>query len=174
MLLLVCGLAHRRDDLHLTKFTIHLENPKMIYRRGAGVVDSMIKNESRTILVVNDVEATRDGIKIMLERDGYCIKTARNEQDAAEKRFLKGIDLMLVSLEGEKANVIAAAERIRACAGLDEDTPIIIFCVVDFKDDESAVEANVYLCCPDDFNRLRDFIKRLLNPFSSQAKSSQP
>ena len=130
----------------------------------------MIRNESRTILVVNDVEATRDGIKEMLERDGYYIKTVRDEQDAAVKGQLKQIDLMLVSLERETADVISVARRIRVHAGLSEDTPVIIFCAGELKDNESDVERNIYLFCPDGFNQLRDFIKRLSKRFPSAAK----
>lgn len=129
----------------------------------------MIKNKSRTILVVNDVEATRDGIKQMLEPDGYRVETARSEQEAAQKKCLEQIDLMLVTLEGETGNVIAAARRIRARAETEEDTPIIIFCSGEPKDDEVAHEGNIYLFCPDDFNELRKFIERLLDRFQAAA-----
>lgn len=77
-------------------------------------MNSTIKNKCRTILVINDVEETRDGIWQMLERDGYRVETARDERDVAKKGSFIQIDLMLVSLEGETANVVAAAVRIRA------------------------------------------------------------
>lgn len=129
----------------------------------------MIKNKSRTILVVNDVEATRDGIKQMLEQDGYSIMIARNEKDAVEKFHLEQIDLMLVTFEGETASVIVAAERIRARAETGENTPIIIFCVGELEE-EAAVEGNIYFSCPDDFNQLRKFIERLLDRFQAAAQ----
>lgn len=122
----------------------------------------MIKNTSRTILVVNDVEATRQSIKEMLERDGYAVLTVRDEADAAEKKnCLEQIDLLLVSLEGEIGEIIAAAKRIRRIAGVNENAPIVIFCDGIAEKDESVIERGVYFSCPDDFNRLRRFIERL-------------
>lgn len=74
----------------------------------------MIKNGGQTILVVDDVEETLDGIKEMLTRDGYRVYAARDERDATDKARLSLPDLMLVSLEGEAADIIVAASRIRA------------------------------------------------------------
>lgn len=123
----------------------------------------MIKSQSQTILVVNDVEATRDGIKEMLERDGYRVLTVRDERDAAEKKDCLGqVDLILISLEGEMKDVIAAARGIRRFVRLNENLPIVIFCNGETGKEESLVERNVYFSCPDDFNRLRKFIGRVL------------
>ncbi len=124
----------------------------------------MIKNDGQTILVVDDVEETLDGIKEMLTSDGYRVFAARDERDAADKARLSLPDLMLISLEGEAADIIAAAIRIRASAGLNDDLPIIIFCVGELKEGyEVSVEPNIYLAHPDNFNQLRDFISRLLD-----------
>lgn len=124
----------------------------------------MIKNDGQTILVVDDVEETLDGIKEMLTRDGYRVYAARDERDAADKARLNLPDLMLVSLEGKAAGIIVAASRIRACAGLDDDLPIIIFCVGEIKEgSETAVGDNIYIARPDNFNQLRDFISHLLD-----------
>lgn len=123
----------------------------------------MIKNDNQTILVVNDVEETLDGIKEMLTSDGYRVYAARDERDAADKARLGSPDLMLVSLDGEVADNIAAAIRIRACAGCGNDLPIIIFCVGELKEgNEVSVEPNIYLARPDNFNQMREFIARHL------------
>jgi len=124
----------------------------------------MIKNDGQTILVVDDVEETLDGIKEMLTGDGYRVYAARDERDAAEKARLSSPDLMLVSLEGEVADIVVAAKRIRSLAGLKDELPIIIFCVGELKEGyEVSVEPNIYLAHPDNFNQLRDFISRLLD-----------
>ncbi len=131
----------------------------------------MIKNDGQTILVVDDVEETLDGIKEMLTSDGYRVYAARDERDAADKARLSSPDLMLVSLEGEVADIIVAASRIRACAGLDDNVPIIIFCVGEIKEgSETAVGDNIYLAHPDNFNQLRDLIASLLLRFPSRAR----
>ncbi len=88
----------------------------------------MIKNDNRKILVVNDVEATLDGIEELLTRDGYRVEAARDEREAAEKARLSLPDLMLVSLDGEVGDIVVAAKRIRSLAGLNDDLPIVIFC----------------------------------------------
>ena len=124
----------------------------------------MIKNGNRKILVVNDAVKRRFDIEELLTRDGYRVEAARDEQKAVEKARLNSPDLMLVSLEGEVADIIAAAIRIRASAGFGDDLPIIIFCVGELKEGyEVSVEPNIYLAHPDNFNQLRDFISRLLD-----------
>jgi CheY-like chemotaxis protein len=41
-----------------------------------------LANEGMLILVVEDVEETRDGIEKLLEADGYRVDPAREEEDA--------------------------------------------------------------------------------------------
>ncbi len=131
----------------------------------------MSKKNGQTILVVDDVEETLDGIKALLEHDGYLICAARDEIEATDKARLGLPDLMLVSLEGEIAEVIAAAGRIRRKAGFDDDLPIIIFCVGELKEGaETAAGHNIFLAHPDNFNQLRKFIARLLLRFPSAAR----
>ena len=131
----------------------------------------MIKNGGQTILVVDDVEETLDGIEELLKRDGYRVAAARNEIEATDKARLNSPDLMLVSLDGEIADVIAAAKRIRERALLNEDLPIIIFCVGELREGgEADIGHNIYLAHPDNFNQLRDFIARLLPDFSNMAR----
>lgn len=131
----------------------------------------MIKNDVRMILVVNDVEETLNGIEALLKHDGCRVYGARNEQDATDKARFNTPDLMLVSLDGEVADVIAVASRIRERAALNNDFPIIIFCVGELKEgDEAAVGHNIFLTHPDNFNQLRSFIARLLPRFPSVAQ----
>jgi len=131
----------------------------------------MIKNGGQTILVVDDVEETLDGIEELLKHDGYRVAAAGNESEAADKARLGSPDLMLVSLEGEVADVIAAARRIRTRAALNDDLPIIIFCVGELKEGgEADAGHNIFLAHPDNFNQLRRFIARLLLRFPSAAQ----
>lgn len=132
----------------------------------------MIRNNNQTILVVNNIEATRKSIEALLTHDGYHIETARDEQDAADAARFKQPNLMLVSLDGETNDVIESVRRIRERAGLDENVPIIIFCVGELKEgNEVAVGHNIYLTHPDNFNQLRSFISRLLLRFPSAART---
>lgn len=132
----------------------------------------MIKNGGQKILVGDDVAETLDGIEAMLTRDGYRIEAASDESEATDKARLGSPNLMLVSLDGEIADVIVVAARIRARAALNENLPIIIFCVGELKEGcEVAVGQDIYLAHPDNFNQLRGFISRLLLRFSNAAQN---
>ncbi|MDQ6785233.1 MAG: hypothetical protein M3033_00240 [Acidobacteriota bacterium] len=131
----------------------------------------MSKKNGQTILAVDDVEETLDGIKALLEHDGYRVCAANDEREATDKARFDAPDLMLVSLAGEIADVIAAASRIRGQAGFGDDLPVIIFCVGELKEGcEVAAGRNIYLAHPDNFNQLRKFIARLLLKFPSAAR----
>lgn len=131
----------------------------------------MSKNECRTILVVDDVEETLDGIEALLKHDGYLVCAARDEVEATDKARFDAPDLMLVSLGGEIADVIAAAARIRGQAGFADDLPVIIFCVGELKEGcKIAAGRNIYLAHPDNFNQLRKFIASLLLKFPGAAR----
>ena len=116
-----------------------------------------------TILIVEDVAETRDGIEILLRADGYLVAAARDERDAVEMGGRKFPDLILVSLSGLPLDVIATARRIRKRAELSENVPIVVFCIADVAEGhEVAIGQNVYITRPDNFNQLRRLIARLL------------
>jgi CheY-like chemotaxis protein len=126
----------------------------------------MMKKEAerpQTVLVVEDVAETRDGIEGLLNTDGYRVTVARDEHDAIEIARLKTPDLILVSLAGPPPEVIVAARRIRQRAELGENVPIVVFCIGEVADGaEVAIGQNVHITRPDNFNQLRALITRLL------------
>ena len=81
-----------------------------------------------TVLVVEDVTETRDGIERLLKTDGYRVTVARDERDAVESAQLKRPHLILVSLAGLPGDVIVTARRIREHAAVGEQVPIVVFC----------------------------------------------
>ena len=121
-------------------------------------------NTNLAVLVVEDVAETRDGIEKLLKVDGYRVTVARDERDAIESAQLKRPDLILVSLAGLSREVIVTARRIRECAAVGDDVPVVIFCIEEIRDgDEVAVGQNVHVTRPDNFNQLRSLITRLLH-----------
>jgi CheY-like chemotaxis protein len=124
-----------------------------------------IENDVRlTILVVEDIEETRDGIELLLVTDGYRVEAVRNERDAVESARRNRPDLILVSLGGTSSNVIASARHIRARAELGNDVPVVVFCSVEVgKGAEVDIGQNVYATRPDNFNQLRKLLTRLLH-----------
>jgi CheY-like chemotaxis protein len=128
-----------------------------------------------TILVVDDIEETRDGIEKLLEVNGYRVETARHERDAVDCAGRKQPDLILVSLGGPPLDVIDTARHIRKRAELNENVPVVVFCVGEVKEgDEVDIGQNVYLTSPDNFNQLRSLLARLLklNPLPLKASLS--
>ncbi|HMF57861.1 MAG TPA: hypothetical protein VK619_16075 [Pyrinomonadaceae bacterium] len=117
-----------------------------------------------TILVVEDIEETRDGIEKLLKVDGYRVEAARDERDAVGCAQRKRPNLILISPGGSPRDVIATACHIRERAELGENVPVVVFCVGEVGEgDEIAIGQNVYLTRPDNFNQLRNLLARLLD-----------
>ncbi len=115
-----------------------------------------------TILVVNDVEETRDSVEGLLSSDGYRVDPARNEDDAVDRVSRRRPDLILVSLAGSPVDVIVSVARIRERAGLGKDVPVVVFCLPIEEGAEVAIGSNVFVTWPDSFDQLRIFIRHLL------------
>jgi len=121
-------------------------------------------DEGPIILLVHDVEETRDGIEKLLKVDGYRVNSARYEHDAVATALRRAPKLIMVNLGGPPAEVIAAAPRIREGAHLSEDVPVVIFCCDAVNEgDEIDFGNNIYVTRPDNFNQLRSFLRRLLD-----------
>jgi CheY-like chemotaxis protein len=115
------------------------------------------------ILVVEDVQETREGIEKLLLVDGYRIALARDEQDGIKRAQRQRPDLILVSLAGLPREVIGSARRIRQNAGIGEDVPVVVFCIDEIaQGDEVAIGENVHVTRPDNFDQLRSLLARLL------------
>jgi len=122
------------------------------------------------ILVVEDVNETRDGIERLLMVDGYRVTLARDERDGIESAQRQRPDLILVSLAGLPREVIVSARRIRESAAIGEDVPIVVFCVEEIAEgDEVAIGKNVHIARPDNFNQLRRLLARLLRKIPKAA-----
>ena len=120
-------------------------------------------NTNLIILVVEDIQETREGIEKLLLVDGYRIALARDEQDGIDSARRQRPDLILVSLAGIPREVILSARRIRESAAIGEDVPVVVFCIDDIaQGDEVAIGENVHLTRPDNFNQLRSLLARLL------------
>ena len=125
---------------------------------------------SPTILVVEDVHETRDGIEKLLTADGYRVVLARDERDAIESAQRTRPDLILVSLAGSQSEVVFSARSIRRRAKVGVQVPVVVFCIEGIDEgDEVEIGENVHLARPDNFNQLRTQLARLLHKMSKAA-----
>lgn len=122
------------------------------------------KSDSPTLLLVEDVEETRDCIEKLLEGDGYRVAVARDEESALESVRHNHPDLIMVCTEQVMDDNVAIGRRIRTHAELSDNIPVVVFCCETVSEGEKiSVGDNVYVVCPDNFNQLRRFLIRLLS-----------
>jgi len=115
------------------------------------------------ILVVVDVEETRDGIESLFAADGYRVDPARDEAAAILEARRERPDLILVSLGVTQEAALGTARRIRKGAAIGEGAPVVIFCIDTVAEGaEVDIGENAYVTRPDNFNQLRVFVDRLL------------
>jgi CheY-like chemotaxis protein len=149
----LCASAHRQRSLALLS-TI---SPPFEY--------GMIFDPERSpvILVVEDVEETRDAIGHLLVASGYTVRTARNEADAILKARLQSPDLILMSLGLDAIQTAEVGRRVRESSWLNGSVPIVIFCVATLPEGaEAEVGYNIFMTRPDNFDQLRKLLNRLV------------
>ena len=130
---------------------------------------------SRIILVVEDVEETRDGIEKLLKADGYLVDPARDEEDAVVRAKRQHPDLILTSPGSPGIDVIAAARRIRRRAKLGVGIPVVIFGGETVAEGgEVEIGKDVYVTRPDNFDQLRRLLSRLLRQSPTWSSSRPP
>lgn len=113
--------------------------------------------------MVEDVEETRDVLEDLLKASGYTVLSARNEEDARLKSRDRKPDLILISIGAPTSASIEAALRIRLAAGVGENLAIVVFCCVEIEEgSEVHLKGNVHLMRPDNFDQLRQLLRRLL------------
>ena len=114
------------------------------------------------ILVIEDVEETRDAIEQLLVATGYIVSTARDEAEAVFKARVQSPDLILMSLGIDAVQIGEMGRRIRENSWLTDRVPIVVFCVATLAEGaEAEVGYNIYITRPDNFDQLRGLLSRL-------------
>lgn len=93
----------------------------------------MDKNTKGRILVVDDEEALREGIKLYLSMDNYEVETAASGPEALEK-VNAGVDLILLDVMMEPMDGIEVARRLKSNPNT-APIPIIFLTARDSTDD---------------------------------------
>jgi len=124
----------------------------------------MEENKGQTILLVEDYDDTRLMLKKALESKGYRVLEAVNGQEAVEIVGREHPDLILMDLDLPVLDGIAATQRIRSQAQLNE-VPIIAVTAypLSFTHIKAfAKGCNEYMAKPIDFERLGAMLDRFL------------
>jgi DNA-binding response OmpR family regulator len=122
------------------------------------------KHDMPAVLIVEADDGLRAGLEDLLTTDGYCIATAKDEQDAVNTARRESPDLILVCLSEPPPDLVSAVARIRERAEINNEVPIVVFCIKAVAEgDEVAYENHVHVISPDNFNHLRRFLKHLLS-----------
>jgi len=120
------------------------------------------------ILVVDEVEETRDAIEKLLTADGYRVTASKDEQDAIERGRRQHPELILMSRGAQSDDFVATIRRIRDHAALGRTVPVVIFSVETIAEGaEMDIGENTHLAHPENFEQLRRLVRRLLHQFPS-------
>ena len=120
---------------------------------------------TRTIMVVEDYDDTRQLLRIGLEQLGYSVLEASNGQEAVDIAERERPDLILMDLDLPILDGIAATQRIRQHADL-ESVPIVA--VTAYPMSYTHVKAfakgcNEYMRKPIDMTELANLVNRYLS-----------
>jgi CheY-like chemotaxis protein len=140
-------------------------HPNSVRKSHAALEHGMTPGQNRNgvVLVVEDVEETRDAIEHLLVATGYIVSTARDEAEAVFKARVQSPDLILMSLGLDAVEIAGMGRRIRENSWLTDGVPIVIFCVATLAEGADAeVGDNIYVTRPDNFDQLRRLLNRLV------------
>ena len=125
--------------------------------------------EQATIFLVEEDDETRPFLKQNLQRDGYRIAIALDEEDALE-RISGGhvrADLVLINLVGKSPeDMLSVGRRIREHAKYDGHTPLVVLAEkygADMEGTDVNVGGNDWITYLEEHDQLKNLLSRLLS-----------
>ena len=122
-----------------------------------------------TIFLVEEDDDTRPALKQNLQRYGYHVIIALDEEDALERVGGGRVqaDLILINLIGKSPDdVLRAGRRIRVHAEYDGHTPLVVLAEnygPDVEGTDVNVSENDWITYPEDSEQLEKLLARLLS-----------
>lgn len=121
-----------------------------------------------TILLIEEDDETRPILKQNLQRYGYRVLIALDEEDARDRVGGGGVqaDLILIDLVGKfPQDVLEAGQRVRAHAKYDGRTPLVALAEkygVDLEGTDVNVSGNDWITYLEEHDQLPNLLARLL------------
>lgn len=125
------------------------------------------RSNQPTIFLIEEDDDTRRPLVSNLRAQGYRVVVAVDEEDALERVRGVASDLVLVNLVGKTAaDVLAVGRRVRAHAGYDGRTPLVVMPEKygkELEDTEVNVEGDDWVFyLGEEPDRLRGLLARLV------------
>jgi DNA-binding response OmpR family regulator len=123
----------------------------------------------RTILLVEEDDETRPILKANLQRDGYHVLLALDEEDAFERVSGDGFvaNLVLINLVGKSTEVALNIGRgICERAHFDKRLPVVVMAEkygADLEGTDVNVSGNDWITYLEDHEQLKNLLARLIN-----------
>lgn len=115
------------------------------------------------ILVLERDQEVRDGIAALLIANGYRVIAARGEEEAILRTQIERPQLILAPVWRSDEETVAEAKQTRERINCDKHIPIVVFSAETLSDDPERDVANqVFITNPDNFNQLREFLRRVM------------
>lgn len=120
-----------------------------------------------TIFLVEEDEDVRANLRRNLQKDGYRVLLALDEEDALDRVSAGGVpaDLLLINLVDKTTNeVLQVGRTIRERAKYDERTPLVVLAETygnDLEGTDVNVEENDWITYLEDHDQLKKLLARL-------------
>ena len=125
-------------------------------------------NQRRTIFLIEEDDETRPLLKVNLQRDGYRVIVALDEEDALERVTTGQIpaDLVLVNLVNKSLEeALEAGRRVRKHARYDGHTPLVVIAEKygpELEGTDVCVSGNDWITYLEEHDQLENLLHRLL------------
>ncbi|HEX8131374.1 MAG TPA: hypothetical protein VF527_19900 [Pyrinomonadaceae bacterium] len=126
-----------------------------------------------TIFLIEEDDDTRPVLKQNLQRYGYRVLIALDEEDARDRvgNGYTQADMILIDLVGKSPQyVLQAGQRIRAHAKYDGHTPLVVLAEkygADLEGTDVNVSGNDWITYLEDHGQLQNLLARLLSKSSN-------
>jgi DNA-binding response OmpR family regulator len=148
---------------------IKVNNPLINHFKAREQAMTTVGDDRPAVFLIEEDDDTRPLMRINLERAGYRVLLALDEEDAMERVGGKqiNVDLVLINLVGKTTDeVLKIGKRICEHAKFDGHTPLVIVAEKYGKDIEGTdvnVGENDWITYLEDPNQLENLLARLLS-----------